>query len=60
MISKIIQFVIVFALIALVINIFPKAYNWAVEFIQWVMSFGKWGVIALLTCCVIAVVDGFR
>ena len=60
MISKIIQFVIVFALIALLINIFPKVYNLSVEFIQWIMSFGKWGAIALLTCCVIAVVDGFR
>jgi hypothetical protein len=60
MVSKIIQFVIVFALISLAINIFPKVYVWAVEFINWVMSFGKWGVIALVTCIAIAIIDGLR
>jgi hypothetical protein len=44
----------------LAINIFPKVYAWAVEFINWVMSFGKWGVIALVTCIAIAIIDGLR
>ena len=60
MVSKIIQFVIVFALISLAISIFPKVYGLAVDFINWVMSFGKWGVIALVTCIAIAIIDGLR
>lgn len=58
--TKIIQFVIVFAIIFLLINLFPKVYLWCVEFIQWIMSFGKWGIIALLSCCIIGIIDGFR
>lgn len=60
MVSKIIQFVIVFALIALVINIFPKVSVWLADFFHWVLSFGKWGVIALASLCVLALVEGFR
>jgi hypothetical protein len=60
MVSKIIQFVIVFALVALLISIFPKVYAWALDFIRWVIGLGKWGVIALITCIVIAFLDGLR
>lgn len=58
--SKIIQFIIVFALIALLINIFPKVCGWLVDFFRWVLSWGKWGVITLATCVVIVLIDGFR
>jgi hypothetical protein len=60
MLSKIIKFIVIFAVIALVINIFPNVYDLVVDFINWIMSFGKWGVIALTTCIVIAIIDRVR
>lgn len=55
MISRLIRLVIVVALIALVVNIFPTAYDWLKTAIEWVLSFGKWGVITLASCVIIAV-----
>lgn len=55
MLSKLIQFIVIFAVITLLINIFPKVYYLIMDFITWIMSFGKWDMIALFTCIVIAI-----
>lgn len=60
MLNKLISFVVVFALVALVVNIFPVAMTWLTSAIGWVLSFGKWGIIALTTLCLAFFFDWAR
>lgn len=60
MVNKLISFVVVFALVALVINIFPSVLVWLQTAIGWVLSFGKWGIIALTTLCLAFFFDWVR
>lgn len=60
MVRNIIGLVIVVAVIALIINIFPIVYQWLKVALEWVLSLGEWGVIILISCMLIAVFDMFR
>lgn len=60
MIRNIIGLVIVVAVITLIVSIFPIVYEWLRIALEWVLSLGKWGVIILISCMLIAVFDMFR
>lgn len=60
MIRNIIGLVIVVAVIALIISIFPIVYQWLKVALEWILSLGEWGVIILISCMLIAVFDMFR
>lgn len=60
MIGKLINFVIVIALVTLVITIFPSVYGILKDFIYWILSFGKWGVIILISACIMIITNLFR
>jgi hypothetical protein len=60
MIRNIIGLVIVVAVITLIISIFPIVYEWLRVALEWVLSLGKWGVIIIISCMLIAVFDMFR
>ena len=60
MIRNIIGLVIVVAVITLIINLFPNVYEWLMVVLVGVLSLGKWGVIILISCMLIAVFDMFR
>jgi hypothetical protein len=60
MVRNIIGLVVVVAVITLIINLFPIFYEWLRVALEWVLSLGKWGVIILISCMLIAVFDMFR
>lgn len=60
MVRNIIGLVIVVAVIALIISIFPIVYEWLKVALEWILSLGKWGVIILISCMLVAVFDMFR
>jgi hypothetical protein len=60
MIRNIIGLVVVVAVITLIINLFPIVYEWLRVALEWVLSLGKWGVIIIISCMLIAVFDMFR
>lgn len=52
MLNKIIRVLVIVAIIALVINFFPTAYEWCVKGVEWIIAQGKWGIIALVACVI--------
>lgn len=60
MVRNIIGLVVVVAVITLIVNLFPIVYEWLKIALEWVLSLGKWGVIILISCMLIAVFDMFR
>ena len=58
MLNKIIRVLIIVAIIALVINIFPSVYEWCVKGIEWVIAQGKWGIVALVACVIESLLGG--
>ena len=60
MVRNIIGLVVVVAVITLIINLFPIVYEWLRAALEWIISLGKWGVIILFSCMLIAVFDMFR
>ena len=60
MVRNIIGLVVVVAVITLIITLFPIVYEWLSVALEWVLSLGKWGVIILISCMLIAVFDMFR
>jgi uncharacterized membrane protein YdjX (TVP38/TMEM64 family) len=60
MVRNIIGLVIVVAVITLIISIFPIVYEWLKVALEWILSLGKWGVIILISCMLVAVFDMFR
>ena len=60
MVRNIIGLVVVVAVITLIVNLFPIVYEWLRVALEWVLSLGKWGVIILFSCMLIAVFDMFR
>jgi hypothetical protein len=52
--------VVVVAVITLIITLFPIVYEWLRVALEWILSLGKWGVIILFSCMLIAVFDLFR
>lgn len=60
MVRNIIGLVVVVAVITLIVNLFPIVYEWLRVALEWVLSLGKWGVIILISCMLIAVFDMFR
>lgn len=54
MVAKLIRLVIVVAVIGLVVEIFPFIYEWLQTALQWVISQGKWGVIAVCSCIILS------
>lgn len=60
MIRNIIGLVVVVAVITLIISLFPIVYEWLRVALEWILSLGKWGVIILISCMLIAVFDMFR
>lgn len=60
MVRNIIGLVVVVAVITLIINLFPIVYEWLRVALEWFLSLGKWGVIIIISCMLIAVFDIFR
>ena len=60
MVRNIIGLVVVVAVITLIVNLFPIVYEWLRIALEWILSLGKWGVIILISCMLIAVFDMFR
>ncbi len=60
MVRNIIGLVVVVAVLTLIIYLFPTVYEWLKVALEWVLSLGKWGVIILISCMLIAVFDMFR
>ena len=60
MVRNIIGLVVVVAVITLIISLFPIVYEWLRVALEWILSLGKWGVIILISCMLIAVFDMFR
>ena len=58
MLNKIIRVLIIVAIIALVINIFPSVYEWCVKGVEWLIAQGKWGIIAIVACVIEALLGG--
>lgn len=58
MLNKIIRVLIIVAIIALVINIFPAVYEWCVKGVEWLIAQGKWGIIAIVACVIEALLGG--
>lgn len=60
MVRNIIWLVVVVAVITFITTLFPIVYEWLMVALEWVLSLGKWGVIILISCMLIAVFDMFR
>lgn len=60
MVRNIIVLVIVVAVITFITTLFPIVYEWLKVALEWILSLGKWGVIILISCMLIAVFDMFR
>lgn len=60
MVRNIIGLAVVVAVLTLIIYLFPTVYEWLKIALEWVLSLGKWGVIILISCMLIAVFDMFR
>ena len=60
MVRNIIVLVIVVAVITFITTLFPIVYEWLKVALEWILSLGKWGVIILFSCMLIAVFDLFR
>ena len=60
MVRNIIVLVIVVAIITFITTLFPIVYEWLKVALEWILSLGKWGVIILISCMLIAVFDMFR
>ena len=60
MVANLIKLVVIVAIVALVINIFPGVYAYLKSFIHWILDFGKWGIIILFSVCLMALFDFFR
>ena len=57
MLSNIIRLIIIVAILALVISIFPITYTWFTTALEWIIAQGKWGVIAICACIIGAVLN---
>jgi hypothetical protein len=57
MLSRIIKLIVVIAILALVIVIFPIVYDWLKIAINWILSFGKYGVIIIASCIICTILD---
>ena len=42
------------------ISIFPDVYNWLKNGIDWILSFGKWGVITISSFIIGAIIGVFN
>lgn len=47
MLRKVIRLIIIVALIALAVSIWPEVYEWIRKGIDWLLSQGKWGLIVI-------------
>lgn len=55
MIAKLIKIVIITALVLLVTTIFPVTYEWCKIAVDWIISQGEWGILAIIACIFAAV-----
>ena len=60
MVRNIIVLVIVIAVITFITTLFPIVYEWLKVALDWILSLGKWGVIIIISCMLIAVFDMFK
>ena len=60
MVRNIIVLVIVVAVITFITTLFPIVYEWLKVALEWILSLGKWAVIIIISCMLIAVFDMFR
>lgn len=54
MVAKLIRLVVVVAVIGMLVEFFPIVYDWLSAALQWVVSQGKWGVIAICSCVILS------
>ena len=55
MLAKLIRIIFVVVLLVILIEFFPIVLTWFNTAIEWVLSFDKLGVIAIVSCVIIAV-----
>ena len=55
MLAKLIRIIFVVVLLVILIEFFPIVLTWFTTAIEWVLSFGKLGVVAIVSCVIIAV-----
>ena len=60
MVRNIIWLVVVVAVITFITTLFPIVYEWLKVALDWILSLGKWGVIIIISCMLIAVFDMFK
>ena len=60
MLKKIFTCIVVLALVALLFSLLPVTYSWAKSFVFWIMSWGQWGVISVITLIILAIVGFFE
>lgn len=59
MIKVIFKCIVAIAIVTLVVTIFPVVGSWMREFIVWLLSLGKWGVISIFSIILIAIINFF-
>ena len=57
MLGNLIKILIVAALVLLIITIAPITYTWLTTALEWIVSQGKWGVIAIWACIIASFFD---
>ena len=60
MIKAIFKCIVAIAIVTLVVTIFPVAGTWMREFIVWLLSLGKWGVMSIFSIILIAIINFFE
>lgn len=60
MIQNILKLFIIVAIVTLITNLFPIAYDFAKTAIEWILSLGKWGVILIISFIFVWVIDFFK
>jgi hypothetical protein len=60
MIKGIIKFIVAFALVSLLVQLFPTLGQWFRTAIIWLLSLGHWGAIAIFSLVVVAIFNLFE
>lgn len=60
MLKKIFSYIVVFAVVTLLFSLVPVVYTWGRTFIMWIISWGQWGIIALITLIALAILRFFE
>lgn len=57
MLGNLIKMLIIVAVLVLLITIAPVVLTWLTTAVEWILTQGKWGVIAISACIIGALFD---